>query len=452
MFWNTMKYEIRRNFRTKEVIIWMILFPVVLGTLYKFTLGNLGKDNLFSTVPAAVVENEKDQLFHWIMDAMNNGTFSEENDVTEGGRKPLMALTYTDEAEAIRMLKDGEVKGIIHIDPADTPSEEDPQSQRMAEVTEMINRMAADGTLSQYLDKEANDYVSYYLSDMGSGSFMPNDKLSITIKSNGADQSMIKRMTDMYVNMQQMSKELAINNTTGEGSPEEGVGDISKAMSSNVPYIKELEMTKGNTDSFLIYMYNLIAMVAIFGSMSGLTIAQNLQANLSDQAARRSCSAMPKGEQVLAELLSFYLSHSICVIIAITFITLALGVNFSDRLPLVYLGGVLGGIMGVSFGYFIGAIGKVSYGAKTGIIMALNMTLCFMSGLMVPGIKAMIIKYLPILNEINPVAIVSDSFYFLSVDPDLTRFWGKMVVVVCITVVFVLLGLLMTWRTKYASL
>ena len=241
-------------------------------------------------------------------------------------------------------------------------------------------------------------------------------------------------------------------NTTGEGSPEEGVGDISKAMSSNVPYIKELEMTKGNTDSFLIYMYNLIAMVAIFGSMSGLTIAQNLQANLSDQAARRSCSAMPKGEQVLAELLSFYLSHSICVIIAITFITLALGVNFSDRLPLVYLGGVLGGIMGVSFGYFIGAIGKVSYGAKTGIIMALNMTLCFMSGLMVPGIKAMIIKYLPILNEINPVAIVSDSFYFLSVDPDLTRFWGKMVVVVCITVVFVLLGLLMTRRTKYASL
>ena len=151
-------------------------------------------------------------------------------------------------------------------------------------------------------------------------------------------------------------------------------------------------------------------------------------------------------------LFAYYLSHSICVIIAVTFITLVLGVNFGDRLPLVYLGGVLGGIMGVSFGYFIGAIGKVSYGAKTGIIMALNMTLCFMSGLMVPGIKAMIIKYLPILNEINPVAIVSDSFYFLSVDPDLTRFWGKMVVVVCITFVFVLLGLLMTRRTKYASL
>ena len=77
-----MKYVIRRNFRTKEVIIWMILFPVVLGTLYKFTMGNLGKENHFSTVPAAVVENEKDQLFHWIMDAMNNGTFSEANDQT----------------------------------------------------------------------------------------------------------------------------------------------------------------------------------------------------------------------------------------------------------------------------------------------------------------------------------------------------------------------------------
>ena len=450
MFWNTMKYEIRRNFRTKEVIIWMILFPVVMGTLYKFTLGNLGKNNLFSTVPAAVVENEKDQLFHWIMDAMNNGSFSEENDITEGGKKPLMDLTYTDAANAIEMLKHGDVKGIIYIDPPDEETKEDPQNRKMAEIMDMINQMAEDGTLAQYLDEESNNYVSYYLSDMGDGNFISNTKLSVMFKSNGADQSMIKRMSDMYMSMQEASRELAANAAMSEDG--EDVGDISKAMSSDVPYIKELELTKGDTDSFLIYMYNLIAMVGIFGSMSGLTIAQNLQANLSPQAARRSCSGMPKSKQVLADLLAYYISHSVCVIITITFITLVLGVNFGERLPLVYLGGILGGIMGVSFGYFIGAVGKMSYGAKTGIIMALNMTLCFMSGLMVPGIKAMIIKYIPILNEINPVAIISDSFYYLSVDADLTRFWGKMVIVCILTVIFVLFGFLMTRRTKYASL
>ncbi len=450
MFWNTMKYEIRRNFRTKEVIIWMILFPVVMGTLYKFTLGNLGKDNLFSTVPAAVVENEKDQLFHWIMDAMNNGSFSEENDITEGGKKPLMDLTYTDAANAIEMLKHGDVKGIIYIDPPDEETKEDPQNRKMAEIMDMINQMAEDGTLAQYLDEESNNYVSYYLSDMGDGNFISNTKLSVMFKSNGADQSMIKRMSDMYMSMQEASRELAANAAMSEDG--EDVGDISKAMSSDVPYIKELELTKGDTDSFLIYMYNLIAMVGIFGSMSGLTIAQNLQANLSPQAARRSCSGMTKSKQVLADLLAYYISHSVCVIITITFITLVLGVNFGERLPLVYLGGILGGIMGVSFGYFIGAVGKMSYGAKTGIIMALNMTLCFMSGLMVPGIKAMIIKYIPILNEINPVAIISDSFYYLSVDADLTRFWGKMVIVCILTVIFVLFGFLMTRRTKYASL
>ena len=450
MFWNTMKYEIRRNFRTKEVIIWMILFPVVMGTLYKFTLGNLGKNNLFSTVPAAVVENEKDQLFHWIMDAMNNGSFSEENDITEGGKKPLMDLTYTDEANAIEMLKHGDVKGIIYIDPPDEETKEDPQNRKMAEIMDMINQMAEDGTLAQYLDEESNNYVSYFLSDMGDGNFISNTKLSVMFKSNGADQSMIKRMSDMYMSMQEASRELAANAAMSEDG--EDVGDISKAMSSDVPYIKELELTKGDTESFLIYMYNLIAMVGIFGSMSGLTIAQNLQANLSPQAARRSCSGMPKSKQVLADLLAYYISHSVCVIITITFITLVLGVNFGERLPLVYLGGILGGIMGVSFGYFIGAVGKMSYGAKTGIIMALNMTLCFMSGLMVPGIKAMIIKYIPILNEVNPVAIISDSFYYLSVDADLTRFWGKMVIVCILTVIFVLFGFLMTRRTKYASL
>lgn len=444
-----MKYEIRRNFRTKEVIIWMILFPVVLGTLYKFTMGNLGKNNLYSTVPAAVVENEKDQLFHWIMDAMNNGTFSEENDPTNGGEKPLMNLTYTDEANAIEMLKNGDVKGIIYIDPPDEKAKADPQNQKMAEIMEMINQMAADGTLTKYLDPESNNYVSYFLND-GTGDFITNTKLSVMFKNNGSDQSMIKRMSDMYMNMQEASRQMASNTTMSEDG--EGFGDISKAMSSDVPYIKEMELTKGDTDSFLIYMYNLIAMVGIFGSMSGLTIAQNLQANLSDQAARRSCSGMPKIKQVLANLLAYYISHSLCVILTVTFITLVLRVNFGDRLPLVYLGGILGGIMGVSFGYFVGAIGKMSYGAKTGIIMALNMTLCFMSGLMVPGIKAMIIKYIPILNDINPVAIVADSFYYLSVDADLTRFWEKMAVVCIITLFFVLFGFLMTRRTKYASL
>lgn len=449
MFWNMMKYEIRRNFRTKEVIIWMILFPVVLGTLYKFTMGNLGKNNLYSTVPAAVVENEKDQLFHWIMDAMNNGTFSEENDPTNGGEKPLMNLTYTDEANAIEMLKNGDVKGIIYIDPPDEKAKADPQNQKMAEIMEMINQMAADGTLTKYLDPESNNYVSYFLND-GTGDFITNTKLSVMFKNNGSDQSMIKRMSDMYMNMQEASRQMASNTTMSEDG--EGFGDISKAMSSDVPYIKEMELTKGDTDSFLIYMYNLIAMVGIFGSMSGLTIAQNLQANLSDQAARRSCSGMPKIKQVLADLLAYYISHSLCVILTVTFITLVLRVNFGDRLPLVYLGGILGGIMGVSFGYFVGAIGKMSYGAKAGIIMALNMTLCFMSGLMVPGIKAMIIKYIPILNDINPVAIVADSFYYLSVDADLTRFWEKMAVVCIITLFFVLFGFLMTRRTKYASL
>ncbi len=449
MFWNMMKYEIRRNFRTKEVIIWMILFPVVLGTLYKFTMGNLGKNNLYSTVPAAVVENEKDQLFHWIMDAMNNGTFSEENDPTNGGEKPLMNLTYTDESNAIEMLKNGDVKGIIYIDPPDEKAKADPQNQKMAEIMEMINQMAADGTLTKYLDPESNNYVSYFLND-GTGDFITNTKLSVMFKNNGSDQSMIKRMSDMYMNMQEASRQMASNTTMSEDG--EGFGDISKAMSSDVPYIKEMELTKGDTDSFLIYMYNLIAMVGIFGSMSGLTIAQNLQANLSDQAARRSCSGMPKIKQVLADLLAYYISHSLCVILTVTFITLVLRVNFGDRLPLVFLGGILGGIMGVSFGYFVGAIGKMSYGAKAGIIMALNMTLCFMSGLMVPGIKAMIIKYIPILNDINPVAIVADSFYYLSVDADLTRFWEKMAVVCIITLFFVLFGFLMTRRTKYASL
>jgi ABC-2 type transport system permease protein len=108
--------------------------------------------------------------------------------------------------------------------------------------------------------------------------------------------------------------------------------------------------------------------------------------------------------------------------------------------------------MGVAMGFFIGSIGRIKYEAKIGITMAIVMTLSFMSGLMVSGIKALLEMHAPLVNDLNPVAIVADSFYYLSVDSDLTRYYGKLAAICIYTVVFILLGFLMTRRRKYESL
>jgi ABC-2 type transport system permease protein len=161
---------------------------------------------------------------------------------------------------------------------------------------------------------------------------------------------------------------------------------------------------------------------------------------------------MPKSISILACFFSYCISMAICVSICITFLTLVLGVDFGNRLPLVYLSGVCGGIMGVAMGFFLGCVGKMSPGARSGFVMALNMTLCFLSGYIVMGIKGILEYYAPIVNDLNPAAIICDSFYYLNMDAGLERFTGQLLKMGIYTAVFVILGFILTRRKKYASL
>lgn len=56
MFWHNLKYEVLSGLRVKDVLFWLILFPIVLATFFKIAFGSIyEKTTLFSTIPMAVV-------------------------------------------------------------------------------------------------------------------------------------------------------------------------------------------------------------------------------------------------------------------------------------------------------------------------------------------------------------------------------------------------------------
>ena len=56
MFWHNLKYEVLSGLRVKDVLFWLILFPIVLATFFKIAFGSIyEKTTLFSTMPMAVV-------------------------------------------------------------------------------------------------------------------------------------------------------------------------------------------------------------------------------------------------------------------------------------------------------------------------------------------------------------------------------------------------------------
>lgn len=437
MFFRNIKYEIRLNIRAKEVLIWMVLFPILLGIFYKFAFGNLGKE--MSAIPVAVVENTEDKMFHMMYQKVDEST---------GG---MLDAVYCPEEEAYEKLYKGEVAGVIIIDPVDGKA---PVTSGEAELLGSLfgdewNKLTDYADIEQMLKKVQMPETEWKsVMDRMKDTYVGETNISLKIRKNGSEQSTLKNYIESFIAMKKLARDLW--DSAGSGEENNAISKIEDLM--NGATIKSVPLTNGNRDPLAMYMYNLIAMVSIFGTLAAMHISINSQANLSSVGMRRSCSGTPKSMIILPGLIGTCITHSACVLLSITFLKFALGVDFGDKLPLVYLTGICGAVMGVSLGFFVGSIGRLSEGAKTGIMMAVNMSLCFMSGLMIDSIRAIFAVKIPVINALNPVAVICDALYYLNMDANLSRYLGKLLSMGIFAIVFIVLGILMTRRQKYASL
>lgn len=377
MFLHNLKYEILQNLRVKDILVWLIIFPIVLGTFFKIVFTDLwDKTEVFDTVPVAVVETSEDKIFHSVIDEI------------ESSDSPLLKVTYTDKDKAMKLLEDKKITGII---------------------------------------------------------FIENGEKSLTVASeSGTNETIVKSFLEQY-----MVQEKIITDTV-KNDPAR-LNEVISVLGDRSSYVENIPLTEGDPDPYTAYFYNLIAMVGLFGSITGLHIAINNQANLSPIGARRNCSPTPKLVSIIAALIGSFIVQAICVIISVSYIAFVLKVDFGARLPLVYVSGIIGGITGVSMGFFVGSLGNMSEGIKVGISMAFSMICCFLSGLMVANMKAILAEKAPWVNEINPAALISDSFYCLDVYSDYDRYIRKSVTLLIICAAFILTGSLLTRRKKYAS-
>ena len=376
MFFHNFKYEILSTSRVKTFLFWLMVFPMILGTLFKMAFGDVyEKDVLFSSIPTAVVETSENAVFRQVIDSL------------EEADEPLLEVTYTDEETAKQMLKDGKAKGIIYV----------------------------------------------------------GEKLSLSVTEQKISQVVLKSFVEQYGINEKIIRD------TAEKDPTKLQAVIEK-LSEDVSACNEIPVTSGNTDVYTQYFYNLIAMVGMFGSVTGLHITVQNQANLSALGARKNCSPTPQSTGLFASLLGSYILQSVCMLLCVMFIHFVLKIDFGKNLPLVYLSAVIGGILGVSIGFLFGSLNRFSIEVKTGITMAVSMLSCFLSGLMMGQIQGVITEHIPILNKINPATVITDSLFCLDMYSDRSHFISKILTMLAISVFCTAAGILVTRRKKYASL
>ena len=375
MFLHNLKYELIIALHNKQFLLWLVLFPIVLGGLFKIAFSDIyEKDVVFHTIPVAVVETTDNPVFDEVMEQVSSG------------EDALFAVTKCDEEQARTLLKQEEVKGILYA-----------------------------------------------------------DELTLTVSGEGIEQTIIKSFLRAYQVRIQVITDLAA------AHPEQMDAVIAQ-LSDDIQSNQTIPLTDGNMDAMIQYFYNLIAMVALFGSLTGLHVSIVNQANLSQIGARNNCSPVNKLVSTLSALCGSCIAQSLCIILTVSYLAFVLKIDFADRLGFVYLSGIIGGWVGVTMGFFVGSIGRLAEGAKVGILMSFSMTCCFLSGLMVGNIKADIAAFAPWINKINPAAIISDSFYCLNVYSDYSMYIEKIVSMLILIACFTIGGFLLTRRRKYASL
>ena len=376
MFLHNFLYEIKSSLRVRDLLFWLILFPMILGTFFKIAFGDLyEKQTKVSTIPTAIVETEQNDIFRSVVESVSEGD------------EPLLKAEYLSEEEALKKLRNDEIKGIIYT----------------------------------------------------------GDTITLTVAGDGVEQSVLKLFIEQY-----MTREKVITDTVNNDPTK--LQAVVAALSEEISTSEEAPLTNGNTDFYIQYYFNLIAMVAMYGSVTGLHVAMSQQANLSELGARKNCSATPKSIGILASLTGTWVVQAICMIITVSYTAFVLKVDYGERLPFVYIAAICGGILGVSFGFFVGSVGKMKQGLKVSLCMSVSMLMCFLSGLMVGNMKPIMEEKAPWFNNINPAALVADSISALNLYSGYEVYIRKVVTMLVISAIFYVLGLLMVRRRKYASL
>lgn len=315
----------------------------------------------------------------------------------------------------------------------------------------MIEQLSGDSEDAMLSATFCDDKKARTLLEKGKvdGIFYTTDTVELAVNSDLSDASINQSILQSLLTQYYLNRDLIVQIlTTNPGNIESLVDSIGQSVDTR----KEVSLTRNNIDTYDQYFYNLIAMACLYTAMGGINLAINNSANLSSLAARKTIAPAKRAALIGTELLAIILFESLLNMVSFLFIVTVLGIHMTTHLGLVLLTILISTTFSITFGMFLGCVGPKSEGGKTGLMFAVVMPLCFLSGLMMGTMRMVVEKYAPFVNRINPAALISDSFYALNNYDTLTRYTGNILTLLLMTALFLIISILVTRRKTYASL
>lgn len=277
------------------------------------------------------------------------------------------------------------------------------------------------------------------------GIFYSGEEPSLTVGGSGLAQSILQMILESYTEGKQTLEDVS------ELHPE-GMEAAIRQMSDYGSVTEEVSLGGRTTNTTAQFFYAMIGMACLYGCFIGYQSAMDLQANLSALAARRCVSPVHRMRWILSETAVSFGIHFVNMLVLLAYMKYILRLEFAgsyaEMIPVV----IIGSMIGVTMGMFITSIGKMGESVKIGIMISVSLALSFLAGLMNADIKNVIDRNVPLLNRINPAALISDALYCLNVYNAPARYMQD-IVILSVMCAFLLAGtFLIVRRERYGSI
>lgn len=389
MFWHLYKYRLKVLFNDKVTLFWTGIFPIILGTFFFLAFSDISeKAENISDIKVVISAEENKGEVEEIILSDNSYRSFIDSMISEG----YFDVEYADYEAAKKMLAESKVDGIILVE----------------------------------------------LTERGVSS-------SLVFAKSGMNQTIIKYIVNTYNQAMIVTADTEINAPTR-------LETVLTQIYSNESINKNISVTDGEMDPYNQYYFALFAMTCMFGATFGLINTAHSQADQTAVGTRRAASPTKKMAMVISEYFAGVTITETLFIVLLAYLTLILKVNLGNAYGLILLASLMASFMGVSLGYFFGVVIKGKQAFKDGMMMAVILFLNFLAGLMMGNMKYIIEKYCPIVNRINPAAIISDCFYSICVFDNMEMYIRCIISMGIWTVVFAVCSIIVLRREKYANL
>lgn len=416
--WTTFKTTVRTLLLTPSAVVWTLIFPIVLATVFNFMFEPMRSTGSVEAVEVAVV----------VDDAWENSPFSQVVDTLSEADEPLLAVhPVATEQEARELIAEGSVAGAYIVDAAGNEGNAEQSGSDELDAIDAAGPADAAGAASDPDNADAAGAAS------GSGTAAGSSDVSTSTSSAGStgapriilapagsgtgsdasydvNRAILESVATSYLQRVALIEELATHDPMALSDPT----TIENALGLSVS-VREVSLTHAQPDSMVRFYYALLGMASIFAAQLAGESVWHLQPTSSAAGARRTVSSTSRMRLLIPTIGACWAVSTTFLAIAFGYICLTAHIDFSGREGLCLVGIAAASLLSCGIGALVGALpGRMGSDSRRGILTALTCLLSLFAGLYgEPTMKLAdtIAQALPAATWLNPVCLIRDLFY-----------------------------------------